>query len=215
MHTSVKTVSTKRRTRAELVGGHDRLIRRLTIVLPVAITLIVAMMVAIPLGPRPEATLLIDRNKVAITDQRIAVSKAVYAGRDDAGRPFSLSVERAVQPSTGKPVVIMTNLMATLELSDGFAKITAPSGNYDFERGLLGVPGRVDVVAPNGLRLTTSDVLIDLSKHHLSAKGGVHGVLSAGEFGAETLAVDLDARTVTLNGGARLQMVPGKLEFLP
>lgn len=51
--------------------------------------------------------------------------------------------------------------MATLELSDGFAKITAPSGNYDFERGLLGVPGSVDVVASSDLRLMTSDVLID------------------------------------------------------
>ena len=43
---------------------------------------------------------------------------------------------------------------------------------------------------------------------------GVSGSVPAGTFSANSLKVDLEARTITLDGNARLRMVPGALESM-
>jgi lipopolysaccharide export system protein LptC len=54
-------------------------------------------------------------------------------------------------------------------------------------------------------------VVVDLPRRAVTGAGGVSGTVPAGSFSADRLEVDLDARTVSLIGNARLRMVPGKL----
>jgi lipopolysaccharide export system protein LptC len=125
------------------------------------------------LAQRKEVCLILDRNKVAVTDRRIEVGNARYRGRDDRGRPFSLRGGSAVQLSPQRPVVDMKQLVARTQLSDGPAEIAAPSGAYNFDIGQIAIPGPVNVIAPGGYRLVTSDVDIDFRARKLTAAGGI------------------------------------------
>jgi lipopolysaccharide export system protein LptC len=170
-------------------------------------------LILVPLAQRKEVSLILDRNRGAVTDHRIEVGNARYRGRDDRGRPFSLSAGSAVQISPQSPVVDMKQLVAMVQLSDGRAEIAAPSGAYNFDSGQIVIPGPVNVIAPGGYRLVTSDVDVDLRARKPAATGGIRGELPTGTFSAEQMLVDLEARTVTLQGNARLRMTPGNLRL--
>ena len=47
----------------------------------------------------------------------------------------------------------------------------------------------------------------------MTGTDGVEGSVPAGTFSADRLEADLDARTVALDGHARLRMVPGKMRM--
>jgi lipopolysaccharide export system protein LptC len=203
----------KRRAFATPGGFHDRLITFLGRALPAAIGVIVAIMVLVPLSQRGEISFLLDRNKVAVTDERLSVSKAMYRGQDDKGQAFSLTAGHAVQESPQRPIVEMKDLVGRIVLSDGPAQITAPSGNYNFDTGQVAVPGPVNITAADGYRMVTKGVGIDLNTRKLAGAGGVGGAVPSGTFSADRIMADLGERTVTLEGRARLRMTPGKLRM--
>jgi lipopolysaccharide export system protein LptC len=203
----------KRRHFAAPGGFHDRLIGILGKALPVAIGLIAAVMILAPFTQRGEISFLLDRNRVAVTGERIAVDKAMYRGQDNQGRPFSLTAGSAVQASPAIPVVEMKNLVGNIQLADGPAQITAPSGNYNFNTDQVQVPGPVNVTATDGYRMVTNGVGIDLKTRRLAGAGGVSGAVPSGVFSADRMSADLGERTVTLEGRARLRMVPGKFRM--
>lgn len=203
----------KRRAFATPGGFHDRLIGFLVKALPAAIGVIAAVMILTPLFQRGEISFLLDRNKVAVTDERIAVSEAMYRGEDNQGRPFSLTAGSAVQASPRIPEVQMNNLVAKMLLSDGPAQITALSGNYNYNTSQVTVPGAVNFAAADGYRMVTKDVGIDLKSRRVAGSGGVEGAVPTGTFAADRIMADLGERTVTLQGNARLRMTPGKLRM--
>ena len=43
--------------------------------------------------------------------------------------------------------------------------------------------------------------------------GGVNGTVPTGTFRADSMKADLESRTVTLEGNARLHMTPGKMRI--
>jgi lipopolysaccharide export system protein LptC len=118
-----------------------------------------------------------------------------------------------VQVSAATPVVEMKNLVGNILLSDGPAKITAPTGNYNFDTGQVAVPGPVKVTATDGYRMVTNGVGIDLKARKLAGAGGVSGTVPSGVFSADRMSADLGERTVTLEGRAHLRMTPGKLRM--
>lgn len=202
-----------RRAFAAPGGFHDRLIGFLAKALPAAIGVIAAVMILAPLTQRGEVSFLLDRNRVAVTKERIAVSKAMYRGEDKEGRPFSLTAGSAVQTSAETPVVDMKDLVAKMLLSDGPAEITASNGAYNFDTGQVAVPGPVNFTASDGYHMVTNGVGIDLRERRVAGSGGVEGAVPTGTFSADKIMADLGERTVTLQGNARLRMTPGKLRM--
>ena len=75
------------------------------------------------------------------------------------------------------------------------------------------MPDGVRVTAADGYRMTARGVSVDIPEKRMVGSGGVSGAIPAGTFSANRLEADLDARTVTLSGNARLNMVPGKLRM--
>jgi lipopolysaccharide export system protein LptC len=71
------------------------------------------------------------------------------------------------------------------------------------------VDGPIRVVGPDGYRLQTRDVTVDLDKRTMRSKGAVSGQMPLGRFQAGRLSADLDERTVRLDGGVRLKIVQG------
>jgi lipopolysaccharide export system protein LptC len=107
----------------------------------------------------------------------------------------------------------MLELQALLNLNDGPARIVAPRGAYNYEREQLAVEGPVKFAAPDGYSMTTSNVAVDVNKQIAIASGGVNGTVPTGTFRADSMKADLENRTVTLEGNARLHMTPGKLRI--
>jgi lipopolysaccharide export system protein LptC len=204
-------IRNRRRTFAAPGSSLDRTVRWLAIGLPALVGVVVALMVVTPLGPRGEVSFLLNRNKVAPAPNRLFVNNAVYRGEDDKGRVFSLAAGLAVQHSAREPVVQMRDLIGRMLLQDGPAQLTAPAGTYNYETQLITVPSDVRFVAADGYRMNTSGVSIDLDNKTLAGTGGVAGAVPAGTFSADSIHANLEQRTVSLQGHARLRMVPGKM----
>lgn len=191
-------------------GAHDRLIGRLNKYLPAAIGVIAALMVFVPLTPRGEVSFLLDRTKVAFAQDRLRVDNAMYRGEDAKGRPFSLVAGQAVQQSARTPLVQMKDLEARILLPEGPAVLGAQSGHYDISKEQVAIDGLVQFRAADGYQMMVRDVSIDLQQKTLVGQGRVDGAVPAGTFSADNIFADLAARTVKLDGHARLRMVPGR-----
>jgi len=192
-------------------GSHDRLVGFLARALPMAVGIVAALMVITPLSPRGEVSFLLDRNKVALIDERLSVDNAMYRGRDDTGRPFSLMAGEAVQRSSIEGLVRMRDLVAQMVLADGPARLTAEGGTYDIDAETVAVDGPVRLTANDGYAMVANGVSVDLQARTMQGEDGVSGELPAGTFSGNAIRADLAARTLTVEGDARLTMIPGKL----
>lgn len=194
-------------------GSHDKVVSFLAKALPMGIGVIAALMIVTPLSPRGEISFLLDRNKVQVIDERLRVDNAMYRGADAEGRPFSLTAGEAVQRSGREGIVRLKDLVARILLPEGPASVRAEAGQYDIREEVVSVPGGVLVTASDGYRMMARGVSVDLPAKQMSGAGGVSGTIPAGTFSANRLEADLEARTVTLAGNARLNMIPGKLRM--
>lgn len=194
-------------------GSHDRTIRFLATALPIGVGIIAALMVITPLSPRGEVSFLLDRNEVAVIDERLRVDNAMYRGQDNRGRPFSLTAGEAVQQSSAEGVVRMEQLEARILLSEGPAIVDAPRGAYNIDDEVMHVEGPLVMQASDGYRMLVNDVSVNLDTKLVEGTGGVSGAIPAGTFSANRLEADLEQRTIALAGNARLRMVPGELRM--
>ena len=192
-------------------GRHDRLIGFLARALPMGVGVVAALMVITPLSPRGEVSFLLDRNAVDIIEERLSVDNAMYRGRDDQGRPFSITAGEAVQRSRYEGKVRMSDLLAQLLLEDGPARLSAPGGVYDINSEVVEVQGALVVETADGYAMRASGVAFDLENRTMRGDNGVSGAVPAGTFTADRMRAALDTRTITLDGNARLTMVPGEL----
>lgn len=187
---------------------HDRLIATTNWLLPVSIGVLAAFLVMAPLTMGGDASFVLDKNKVEVAQERMRIQSARYRGSDTKGQPFALTAGSAVQKSSAEPVVRLNDLAAAIRLSDGPAEVTAPAGRYDMDSEQVKVDGAIRVRGPNNYTLDTSDATVDLKTRKLHSGGNVSGTVRQGIFSANRLRADLEARTVTLDGNARLRIDP-------
>ena len=206
MSESADLIRDKRQHWAAPGGWHDRKVRFLAVWLPGAVGVVLAAMIIGPLFARREISFLLDRNKVALTQERLRVSNAMYRGIDGQGRPFTVTADNAVQASIKEPVVKMDKLAARLRMSDGPAELIAQNGAYNYQAETVSVAGPVVFTAADGYRIITQNVSIDLKQRRIGGTGGVSGSVPAGTFRADRVSADLEQRIVTLDGNVRLMM---------
>jgi len=192
-------------------GSHDRLVRWLAILLPAGIGAVLAIMVVAPLFPRGEISFLLDRNKVATTEDRLRVNQALYRGEDSRGRPFSVTAGSAVQKSAQVQEVQLGQITAAILLKDGPATLKADTATIHLDRNTMAVPGSLVFGTADGYRMTTGGVEIDLKNQVVAGNGGVTGSAPSGTFSADRLRVDLENRTIALDGRAHLRMQDGAI----
>jgi len=213
MSAEANLIRNRRRHFAAPGGSHDRLIALLAKALPAGIGIVAAVMILIPLSPRGEISFLLDRNKVAVTTDRVKVDDAAYRGSDAKGRPFLVTAGDAVQHKASVPIVSMNQLIAQLKLNDGPGEIRAPNADYNIDTDNIAVNGPVDFSAPDGYHMVTENVNIDLKNRSAVGSGGVSGTVPTGTFRANDIKVDLESRVISLEGNARLRMTPGKIRI--
>ena len=213
MTVAADTIRTQRRSFAAPGGFHDRLVHFLARGLPALVGALLAVMIITPLSPRGEISFLLDRRKVAMVNERMQVSSAMYRGQDDDGRNFSITAGSAVQRTKAQPMIELDQLTARIMLDNGPALLTAGRGNYDFGKEIVDIAGPINVQTSDGYRMTATNVDIDLGSKTLKSRGPVEGRIPAGTFSADRINADLNERTVALEGNARLRMVPGRMQM--
>lgn len=194
---------------AEPGSRHDAIVKATKYGLPLAIAGLVALLVIAPFDKRDEVSFILDKNRVDKAPERMRVESARYSGEDNKGQKFLVAADRAVQPTSTIPLVSIEGIRASLGLARGPLDIIAMKGRYDLEQEQVQVDGPVRISGPDGYRLQTRDVTIDLDRHTMQSTGAVNGTMELGEFSAGSLRADLDARTVSLNGGVRLKIRQG------
>ncbi len=187
---------------------HDRIIHVTHWLFPMLIGVLTAFLVMAPLTTAGDVSFVLDKNKVEVAKERLKIQKAQYRGADAKGQPFTLNAGSALQKSSAEPVVQIQQLAAQIRLSDGPAAITAPSGRYDMESERVNVDGPIAFRGPNGYTLDTNNATVDLKSRRMQSGGAVTGTVSQGTFSGDRLDADLEERTVTLRGNARLHVNP-------
>jgi lipopolysaccharide export system protein LptC len=188
---------------------HDRVIRFAKIGLPIAVGVLVAFLALAPLDRNSEVSFILDKNKVENAPERMRVDVARYTGEDDKGRPFLIVAQSAIQRSSDLPIVDIRGMLARLGLSEGPVTLVANLAHYNIDEQMVRVDGPIRVSGPEGDRLFTSNVTVDLKQRQVTGSEGVQGQMKLGQFSAGRLQADLGTRTVVLDHGARLKIVQG------
>ena len=198
----------ERRRWAAPGSAHDRVIATLQLALPVAIGVLAAFLVMAPLTMGGDVSFVLDKNKVEVAKERLKIQQARYRGSDSQGRPFTINAGSAVQRSSAEPIVRIDQLQAGMQLPDGPAEVRAPGGRYDLDTQQLDVDGPIRFRAADGYRIDTSGATVDLKTRQMQSGGGVTGTVPQGRFAGDRMRADLESRTVTLDGNARLHVTP-------
>ena len=199
-----------RRLWAQPGGSHDRLVALLKNWLPVAVGVLAALLATAPFTGGDKVSFVLDKNKVEVAKERLKIQAAQYRGQDAKGQPFVLDAGSAVQRSSAEPVVQLNRLAAAIRLQDGPARLTANTGRYDMESEQVKVDGPIAFRGPENYTLDTRDATVDLKTRRLQSTGAVTGTVPQGTFRGDRLRADLEERTVTLDGNARLRIVPAR-----
>lgn len=194
---------------AEPGSRHDRLVKFAKIGLPSAVGVLIAVLAMAPLDKQGDVSFILDQKKVDNAPERMRVEAARYVGADNKGQKFEISAQSALQRKSDVPVVDIEGMLARLALPQGPLTIAAGQGRYDLDAQTVGISGPVEVAGPDGYRLRTSDVTVNLKQRRVASAGRVSGEMRLGRFEAGSLSADLDERTVRLDGGARLKIVQG------
>jgi len=194
---------------AEPGSRHDRLVRYAKIVLPIVAVLFLLVLAIAPFDQRGDVSFILDKKEVDKAAERMRIETARYSGEDNKGNKFEITAQRAIQQSSDQPIVNIEGMMARLGLAQGPLVIAANTGRYDLDTHQVDVLGPVRVVGPEGYRLETRDVRVDLKQRTMVSQGPASGMLRLGQFQAGQLSADLGERTVVLGGGARLKITQG------
>lgn len=194
---------------AEPGSRHDSIVRAIKFGLPILIVGLLVMLTVAPFDRSGDVSFILDKNEVEQARERMRVEQARYTGEDNKGQKFLIVADRAVQQSSNVPIVMIEGMRARLDLERGPLSIVALKGRYDLEQEMVAVDGPIRVVGPDGYRLATRDVTVNLDTRTMQSSGAVSGEMPLGQFEAGRLSADLDERTVRLDGGVRLKIVQG------
>lgn len=203
-------VRTERQVWAAPGSRHDRIVAISQWLLPTLIGVLAAFLVMAPLTMGGDVSFVLDKSKVEVARERLKIQAAQYRGQDAKGQPFTLDAGSAIQRSSAEPIVQLNQLAAMIRLQDGPAQLTAPSGRYDMDSEQVRVDGPIAFRGPDNYTLDTQDATVDLKSRRLASDGAVTGTVPQGTFAGDRLRADLEQRTVTLDGNARLRIVPAR-----
>lgn len=180
----------------------SRMIRRLRILLPAAIALILLSMG----GFVVHATMMGGRAPPSEGDEPIQLVNPRFVGRDDKGRAFVLTATVAVRDENDYQRVVLDK--PTLILDEEGAnptRITAKSGVYREDRRVLNLDGGVKMNGANA-NFDTASSIFNTATGELEGQGQISGVGSLGEITAKSYGVYDKGERLVFKGGVRGRM---------
>lgn len=205
---AAKAEARERRSWARPGSRWDRTAKLLRWAFPAAAVVILLTGLIWPLTQDREFSFILSKDQVEMAGDRMRLGAAIYRGEDARGRPFMIRAASGIQQTSADPQVVLTGLSARMEMEGGAALVTAPRGIYNLEQERLLVSGPVRVQRPDGYRLVTSDVAVDIPSRQLVGEGRVMGALPLGTFAADRLSADVSERTLVLEGNTKMRINP-------
>lgn len=205
----------QRRFWAHPGSSHDRVVRLSLVFLPVAIGVLTAFLVTAPLFMGGDVSFVLDKNKVALAEERLRIDAADYRGQDEKGQAFQLHAGSAIQKSSAEPIVQLRDLSAQIKLPEGPASVVADRGRYNLNSEQVAIDGPIRFQTSDGYTLNTHDSTLDLKTRVMQSGGAVTGNTPTGTFSANKMTADLENRTIRLDGNARLRMFPKRANRQP
>jgi len=191
-------------------GSRDAFVSAAKRALPLAAGLLLLALLLLPLLANREFSFMLSKESAGHAGERMRIAEARYSGETTAGEPFEITAQSGVQRTSEVPVVVLTGLSAQLRQKEGPATVTAPKGEYFIDQNRLVVDGPVVARSSSGYSLDGKDIEVNIDKRQVSTSEPVSGSLPMGDFRADSFTADLRGDKVTMEGGVRLRINPGR-----
>jgi len=187
---------------------HSRRVRRLKVLLPTAVGLLVlviaGMVLVAALGSGINlGTVEFGRDGIVMADPRLS-------GHDAENRSYEVTAKRAVQSLSNPKVVTMEQIAARIKLGDGsWATFDAVEGVFDGEREHLSLTKEIRIDSSHGYKATLQGADVDLRGGTVKSAEPFELTSDQGSIKAGTLEVQEEGRVIRFGGGITMTLNPG------
>jgi lipopolysaccharide export system protein LptC len=140
---------------------------------------------------------------------QVTVQDVKYDGKDDKGRPFSITADSASHADGDDRHVSLKKPLADIVMSSGaYVALTANDGLLDRDADIITLNGDVTLFHDNGLSFQTDSATIDLNAKTAEGNDVVEGQNGDGELVSEGFRVRDDGDTIEFTGKAYVKIYP-------
>ncbi|MBI3435862.1 MAG: LPS export ABC transporter periplasmic protein LptC [Proteobacteria bacterium] len=204
--------------RFQVAMRHSRVVRRLRVLLPVAIVIAVAVAVFMtwfnPL--RALMDLPRDAGKMVISGTRLTMEQPRISGQTRDSRAYELTAEAASQDILKPDIVELSNVRASFALVDqGTVEIAAPNGVYDRSAEILKLEKDVRIKSTAGYEWNLREATIDVRRGAVVSEQPVEVKLSSGTVSANRVEVSNNGEVIRFDGNVRTNLRLGGVAPAP
>ncbi|HET6618555.1 MAG TPA: LPS export ABC transporter periplasmic protein LptC [Dongiaceae bacterium] len=139
----------------------------------------------------------------------VTVDDVKFDGKDDKGRPYSITADSASHPDGDDRHISLKKPMADITMSSGaYVALTANDGVLDRDAKVVTLTGDVTLFHDNGLSFQTDSATIDLHAKTAEGKDPVEGQNGDGELVSQGFRVLDDGDTIEFTGKAYMKIYP-------
>ncbi len=187
---------------------HSRRVRRLKVILPsvvgVIVAVIAAMVVVSTYAPG------IDLGSLQLGSEGIVMADPRLSGHDGSGRSYEVTADRAVQSLANPKMITMDKIGARVQLGDGsWAVFKAVRGVFDGEREHLTLSDRITIDSSLGYKATLDGAEVDLRGGVVTSAEPFELISDRGTISAGRLEVHEKGGTIVFGGGIKMTLNPG------
>lgn len=143
------------------------------------------------------------------TKAEVTVNDVQYDGKDDKGRPFSITAASASHIDGDDRHISLKKPLADIVMSSGaYVALTANDGLLDRDADIITLTGDVTLFHDNGLSFQTDSATIDLNAKTAEGNDVVEGQNGDGELISEGFRVRDDGDTIEFTGKAYMKIYP-------
>ena len=177
----------------------SRLVRRLRVILPALIALILLSMLGFVL----RTTFLGRDSARQAPDAPIELVNPRFVGKDNKGRAFVLTAAAAVRDENDYQRVLLDRPALILD-AEGVnpTRVTAKSGVYNEDRQMLNLDGGVKM-SGGDVTFDTASSIFNTATGELEGEGLISGASSLGEITAKSYGVYDKGERLVFKGGVR------------
>jgi len=201
--------------RQRSVRRHSRLVRAMKVALPLCALGLVAL---IFLQGRERGTVadLFTAEELARLGAGLRLEQPRFAGVTDGGDPYVVTADWALPDQAMPEEIVLEQPRGELSLRDGRqVTASATSGLLRRRAQTLTLTGDVVILATDGQRVETDELLIDFGNKRASTPGAVHGTgpegsIDAGRFHAEAGEGGIADAHIWFENRVRVLFIPSK-----
>jgi lipopolysaccharide export system protein LptC len=141
----------------------------------------------------------------------VTVQDVKYDGKDDKGRPFSITAVSASHVDGDDRHISLKKPLADITMSSGaYVALTANDGLLDRDADIITLNGDVTLFHDNGLSFQTDSATINLKEKTAQGSDVVEGQNGDGELVSQGFRVLDDGDTIEFTGKAYMKIYPKK-----